>query len=108
VQAIGRNQRLITSNHVVGESYTLLRMRLGQVVAQEFLWRLRTSAVARRVFVLEAWEDEAEALLSQFADQDFSFVDATSFVVMRKLGLREAFAYDHDFQVAGFVLAAVQ
>jgi predicted nucleic acid-binding protein len=108
VQAIGRNQRLITSNHVVGESYTLLRMRLGHRVAQEFLRRLRTSAIAQRVFVLEVWEDEAEDLLCQFTDQDFSFVDATSFVVMRKLVLRTAFAYDHHFLVAGYVLATVE
>jgi len=101
-----RKQRLISTNHVVGESYTLLRVRLGHAAAYDFLRRLRASRLTRRVFVLEAWEDEAEALLARFADQDFSYVDATSFVSMRRIGLDVAFAFDHYFSVAGFQLLA--
>jgi predicted nucleic acid-binding protein len=97
-----RDQRLVTSNHVVGESFTLVRMRLGFGAAQEFLRGVRASARLQRVFVLQAWEEEAERLLGQFADQDFSYVDATSFVVMRKLDLHDAFAFDHHFAAAGF------
>ena len=103
-RALARKQRLVTSNHVIGETYTLVRTRLGHAAAQEFLRRSRASAHTRRVFVPEAWEDEAETVLAQFADQDFSFVDATSFVVMRKLELRAAFAFDHHFLVAGYLL----
>jgi predicted nucleic acid-binding protein len=87
---------------VIAESYTLLRMRLGHAAAQEFVRRTRASARVQRVFVPEAWEEEAETLLGQFADQDFSYVDATSFVVMRKLHLETAFAFDRHFAVAGF------
>jgi predicted nucleic acid-binding protein len=49
-------------------------------------------------------EREAELLLEQFADRDFSYVDATSFVVMSQLGLNEAFAFDHHFTAARFSL----
>jgi uncharacterized protein len=107
-RTLGDKQRLITSNHVVGESYTLLRIRLGYIAAQEFLRRVRASTRTQRVFVPEAWETEAEAVLTRFADQDFSYVDATSFVVMRKLSLDSAFAFDHHFAVAGFSLVAGQ
>lgn len=51
-----------------------------------------------------AWEEAAEELLAHYGDQDFSYVDATSFIVMRRLGLREAFAFHHHFAVAGFSL----
>lgn len=95
---------LVVSNHVVGETYTLLRVRLGSTVAIEFLLRIRGSANTRRVFVPESWEPEVEALLAQYADQDFSYVDATSFVVMRHARIREALAFDHHFAVLGFVL----
>jgi predicted nucleic acid-binding protein len=33
----------------------------------------------------------------------YSFVEATSFVLMRKLRILEALAYDGDFAAAGFV-----
>jgi predicted nucleic acid-binding protein len=59
-----------------------------------------------RVFIDQSWEDEAEALLAQFSGQDFSFVDATSFVAMRELDLRMAFGFDHHFLVAGYLLFA--
>ncbi|MBI2756235.1 MAG: PIN domain-containing protein [Chloroflexi bacterium] len=97
--------QLVTTNYVVSETYTLLRVRLGHTAATEFLRRLRASPRARRVFVEEAWEAEAERLLDRYADQDFSYVDATSFVTMRRLGIEEAFAGDHHFEVAGFRLA---
>jgi predicted nucleic acid-binding protein len=58
----------------------------------------------RRVFVSDEWEQAAEALLAQYADHPFSYVDATSFIAMRRLGLAEAFTYDHHFLVSGFRL----
>ncbi|HEV8597840.1 MAG TPA: PIN domain-containing protein [Gemmatimonadales bacterium] len=48
-----------------------------------------------------------EAVLSwleRFSDQRFSLVDAVSFEVMRRAGVRHAFAFDRHFEVAGFEL----
>ena len=105
LRALGAERRtLCTTNHVAGETYTLLRVRLGFGPAREALRRLRESRVVERVFVAEEWEEEAERLLAQYADQDFSYVDATSFVAMRRLGLTDAFAFDQHFSVAGFHL----
>jgi predicted nucleic acid-binding protein len=73
-------------------------------MAQEFLRRTGRDPLLRRVFVPEAWEDEAESLLAQYHDQDFSYVDATSFVAMRRLAIQEALAFDHHFSIAGFAL----
>lgn len=97
-----QGQPFATSNHVVSETHTLCRRRLGAPLAREFLRRLQISGATQRIFVQEAWEREAEGLLVQYEDQDFSYVDATSFVVMRRIGLREAFTFDHHFQVLGF------
>ncbi len=36
-------------------------------------------------------------------EREYSFVDATSFAVMRRQGLMEALAFDGDFSAAGFV-----
>ena len=96
--------RLVTSNHIIGESYTLLRSRLGYDIAVEFLHRVRRSLRVERVFVTQSWEEEAYSLLERYHDQDFSFVDATSFVVMKALDIPKAFAFDKHFTTAGFVV----
>jgi predicted nucleic acid-binding protein len=103
---VGEQRVLVTTNHVIGETYTLLRSRLGFDAAQGFMARTRASALTRRVFVPESWEAAAEDLLGRYSDQDFSYVDAISFVAMRRLALSEAFTFDHRFTVAGFTLLA--
>lgn len=95
---------LVTSNHVIGESYTLFRSSLGHRKAWEFMNLLGQSRALNRVFTPEALEEEACQLLKKFSDQDFSFVDATSFVWMRTLKMHQAFAFDKHFRIAGFVL----
>ena len=105
LRRLGTDRRVLcTTNHVAGETYTLLRVRLGFDAAQEALRRMRESRVVERVFVLDEWEQEAERLLAQYSDQDFSYVDGTSFVAMRRLGLSEVFAFDRHFATAGFQL----
>jgi predicted nucleic acid-binding protein len=42
-------------------------------------------------------EQEAFAYLRRHRDKDYSAVDCLSFVVMDKLGLTEAFAFDAHF-----------
>jgi predicted nucleic acid-binding protein len=40
---------------------------------------------------------------SRHDEREYSFVDATSFAVMRSLRIREALAFDGDFAAAAFV-----
>jgi predicted nucleic acid-binding protein len=53
------------------------------------------------------WPNELEgsawAWLRRHDERPYSFVDATSFALMRHLRIREAFAFDGDFAAAGFV-----
>ena len=65
------------------------------------------SAYARAPLVVERidseLEDEAWTWLARHDERPYSFVDATSFALMRKLRIREALAFDGDFAAAGFV-----
>jgi predicted nucleic acid-binding protein len=97
-------RRLVTTNHVVGETYTTLRGRFGYAIAQQYLRQMRLSPSVQRVFVPEQWEDAAEALLARYEEQRFSYVDATSFITMEQLGLQDVFAYDQHFAIAGFTV----
>lgn len=55
------------------------------------------------MFVDDDLEREALRWLRRREEREYSFVDATSFAVMRSLRLREALAFDGDFTAAGFV-----
>ncbi len=46
-------------------------------------------------------QESAVALLRSHGDKSFSLCDATSFVVMRRLGLRRAVSFDRHFQQIG-------
>ena len=94
---------LVTSNLVVGETYTLLRVTKGYAQAKRFLDKLLHSKKLERVFVSEHLEQQAYEILERFSDHAFSFVDATSFALMRQHRMRHAFAFDAHFHTAGLL-----
>ena len=96
-------ERLLTSNHVRGETWTVLRRRAGHHVAARALALLEAAPRLRIEFVSRDLEAEALRWLRRHDEREYSFVDATSFALMRSLRVREAFAFDGDFAAAGFV-----
>lgn len=94
---------MITSSHVRGETWTFLRRREGHGAAVAFLDMLERSPRANVVMVSEQVEEDALRWLRRHDERPYSFVDATSFGLMRALGIAEAFAFDGDFAAAGFV-----
>lgn len=92
----------LTTNHVRGETWTFLRKRLGHEEAVDFLDAVERSPRVRLVRVAEELENEALRWLRRHDERRYSFVDATSFALMRSLRMRAAFAFDGDFSAAGF------
>ena len=97
-----RRAALITTNHVLGETWTFLRRRAGHAAAVDFFQRATRSPRLTAHFVDEVLEEEAWAWLRRHDERPYSFVDATSFAVMRRHRLRDALAFDGDFAAAGF------
>ena len=95
-------EELVTSNQIRGETWTFLRRRSGQGDAVRFLDALDRSVQVRVAFVTEEQEREALRWLRRHDERGYSFVDATSFVLMRALHIKEALTYDDDFNAAGF------
>jgi len=93
---------LLTSNHVRGETWTFLRRRAGHSAAVDFLEVLERSPRIRVATVSEEIEAAALRWLRQHNEREYSFVDATSFQLMRALRLNDALAFDGDFSAAGF------
>ncbi|MDQ2943438.1 MAG: PIN domain-containing protein [Candidatus Dormibacteraeota bacterium] len=95
--------RVVTTNHVIGETWTLLRRRSGHAAAVGFLDRLGVLPDLEVFHVDEGIEKDAWRWLRSRTEREYSFVDATSFAFMRRRRIREALAFDGDFNAAGFV-----
>lgn len=95
---------LLTSNYILDESLTLVRLRCGldkALVLREFLFRGEPKIKVARVLA----QDETEAWKWFVKDwSKLSFTDCVSFAVMERLGLKEVFAFDRHFEKAGFSL----
>ena len=94
---------LLTTSHVVGETWTFLRRRAGHRPAVGFLDAVDQSPRLSVVRPDEGAEAEAFRWLRRHDEREYSFVDAVSFAIMRRRRLTEALAFDGDFSAAGFV-----
>jgi uncharacterized protein len=101
-RAVRETWRLVTTNAVVFETYALLlaRARPPREVALKFLDSVEAKAYDV-VRLLKTDEERAIALIRSHSDKTYSLCDASSFVVMERLGITEAVAFDQDFRSYG-------
>lgn len=97
------HRNLITSNFVIAETYIIILNELGHKLAIDFLEKLKASPRILKIYSNEDIEAEAEPILAKYSDQDFSYTDAVSFVIMKRQKIRKAFSFDKHFVIAGFV-----
>lgn len=97
------NSRMITSNFILDETYTLIRARMGKKASLQFRQDLITSIAILKVFrITIADEKMAWKYFIKLPGRGMSFTDCTSFALMKRLGIKKAFAFDEDFASAGF------
>ena len=94
-------QQLVTTDHVLVESWLLIRARGGRSAAERFWGSLRSGLAAVET-VLPGDLDVAWRIGETFPDQDFSLVDRTSFAVMERLGVTTVASFDDDFAIYRF------
>lgn len=92
---------LFTSNYVVAETYTALLVRVGRDEAIAWGYAFRAGSSVELLRVEEEMEDEAWSILVSHRDKSWSYVDATSFALMEREQINEAFAFDHHFAQRG-------
>jgi predicted nucleic acid-binding protein len=100
--ALKAGRTLVTTNFVVNETLTLLRIRLGLDAAERWWQQVDASTRLRWERIDSDRFEKARVLFFQYRDKDFSFTDCTSFVVMRQTRLTHAIATDRHFRQAGF------
>lgn len=94
--------RLVSTDYVIDESCTLTKVRSGALAASRLLDLLDETVALDLEWIDPGRFDRAKTLFRKYDDQQFSFTDCTSFVVMRELRMTEAITTDHHFRIAGF------
>lgn len=94
--------RLVTTSFVLDEVVTFFTSRSRHAKAIEVGKRLLTSPSVRLVHVDEELFRAAFEYLERRPDKRFSLTDRVSFVLMDRLGVRQALAFDAHFEQAGF------
>jgi len=100
-ELLAAGEPLVTTDHVLVETWTLLRYRIRRQVAERFWEGLRNGVAAIEPVGLADLE-AAWQIGVAFRDQDFSLVDRTSFAVMRRLGIERVASLDNDFAIFRF------
>lgn len=93
---------LVTSNFIIAESITVISQKVSHWDAVDF--REHDLAALRVVRITEDLEDQAFEIFRELASKNVSFIDCTSFALMRSLGITTAFAFDEHFTQQGFIL----
>ncbi|MGE5579917.1 MAG: type II toxin-antitoxin system VapC family toxin [Bacillota bacterium] len=100
VNLLDSGDGVVCNSYVLLETHALVQHRLGieavRVLHDEVL------PVITVDWVDETIHKEAVAAMLIAGRKDLSLVDCSSFVTMRRLGLRRAFALDHHFREQGF------
>jgi predicted nucleic acid-binding protein len=97
---------LVTTDYIVDETLTLLRLRLSLGAAETWWAQIEASSRLRWEFISPERADKARGSFFRYRDKDFSFTDCTSFVVMRELKLREVLTTDRHFSQMSFIVRA--
>jgi predicted nucleic acid-binding protein len=95
-------RRFVTTDYVLDETITLLRMRGHSHLIEEFTRIALRSQVCRVEWMDPKRFDAVHGFLVQHGDDDYSFTDCFSFLVMKENNLRDALTKDEHFSEAGF------
>jgi hypothetical protein len=97
------NEPLLTTDYVVDETLTLLQMRGERTRARVLGEQFFSNALAIIYYLTESDINQAWETFRHFSDKDWSFTDCSSKVVIEKLKLTQAFAFDQHFRQFGTV-----
>jgi predicted nucleic acid-binding protein len=106
MESVGAKRPLIrlfiTSDYVMDETLTLVRFAHSHSKAVEFANAISSSRATKLFFVGEELFNKALGMFTGDRDQEWSFTDCVSFIIMKQLNLTTAFAFDPHFKQAGF------
>lgn len=93
---------LLSTDYVIDETLTLIRMRLGLHAAARWWEQIDASSRLRWEWITPSRAEKARRWFFDWNDKDCSFTDCTSFVVMQELRIQTVLTTDRHFSQAGF------
>lgn len=103
-QKENKKESFITTNLVIFETLGWSRYKGGKKIAVQIGKGLYSGNGIRIVKITPEDEKKSWIIFKKLNGRGISMVDCTSFVVMKRLKIEKAFAFDADFIKAGFEL----
>jgi predicted nucleic acid-binding protein len=94
---------LVTTDYIVDGLLTLLRVRGEYDRALDVGPNLLRGEIARLEWVRQEDVEKAWEVFAQYQDKAWSFTDCVSRVIIERLGIETAFAFDEHFRQFGLV-----
>jgi predicted nucleic acid-binding protein len=105
---VARGRRLVTTNSIVAELVPLLtsHYHLPRQDVISAINVIKTHPSIEIVHIDQSLDKEAWKLLEKYSDKEWSLVDASSFVIMRRFKMTRVLTGDHHFDQigCGFIL----
>ena len=103
-QLSAERPRILTSNMVLAETFTLIARKKSYPFAARQADALYRSTALKVLRPTEEDEVRAVYIFRKYADQKVSFIDCVSFALMQKNNIERTLTFDLHFQLAGFTL----
>ena len=100
---LGEGRHFISTDYVFDEVVTRVRGLGGHSNAVKAGDGILGSEIIELIDVDPSLRKEAWKLFRKYKDQKLSFTDCTSFAVMDRFGISEAFTFDDDFKKIGYM-----
>jgi predicted nucleic acid-binding protein len=94
-------QQTFTSNFVLDELFTLLGRKADYLFAAKQATIILSSSHLNILRPDISVEKTAVEYLKKYADQQISYTDCISFVLMKQRGIKQVFSFDHHFERVG-------
>ena len=94
---------LVTTDYVVDETLTLFKARGNFARGLSLGRQLFAGKLAQVIWIAQSDVEAAWRIFDHFRDKDWSFTDCVSYVVIERLKITRAFAFDEHFAQFGIV-----
>lgn len=101
---LDREDVLVTSNYIIDESLTLLRVKCGLQKAMLLKKYLSDTKQTIKILRVSVSDEGKSWKLFEKEWSGLSFTDCTCFALMKRIGIKRVFGFDKHFERAGFIL----